>query len=70
LGFVTTTRNLELGAQKQVGVLMKEHYTLLGFPTKTKGLKLGAQPPCIFTPYKKGPPLIEDDETTCREFIC
>ncbi len=49
---------------------MKEHYTLLGFPSKTKGLKLGAQPPCIFTPYKKGPPLIEDDETTCREFIC
>jgi len=34
LGFVTRTGDLEHGAQKQVGMPMKEHQTLLGFTTK------------------------------------
>jgi hypothetical protein len=54
LGFVTRTRDLELGAQKKVGMLMKEHQTLLGFVAKTKGLKLGTRPLHSLTPYKKG----------------
>ncbi len=70
LGYVTRTIDLELGAQKQVGVFMKEHQTLLGFTTKTRGLQLGAQPPHSFTPFKKGPPLVKDDETRGREFLC
>jgi hypothetical protein len=70
LGFVTKTRDLELGAQKQVGVLMKEHQTLLGFTTKTRGLKRGAKPLHRFTLFKKGPPLVKDDETIGREFLC
>jgi len=68
LGSVTRTRDLELGAQ--VRVLMKEHQTLLGFTTKTESLKLGTQPPHSFTPFKKGPPLVKDDETRGREFLC
>jgi len=70
LGSITRIGDFEVGTQKQVGVLMKEHYTLLGFTAKTRGLKLGAQPPHSFTPYKKGPPLVEDDETIGREFLC
>jgi hypothetical protein len=70
LGSVTKIGGLELEAQKQVGLLMKEHQTLLGFTAKTRGFKLGAQPPCSFTPYKKEPPLVEDDETIGREFLC
>jgi hypothetical protein len=62
LGFITRTRYLELEAKKQVGVLMKEHQTLLGIIARTKGFKLKAQPLRNFTPYKKGPPLVKDDE--------
>jgi hypothetical protein len=68
LGSVTRTRDLELGAQ--VRVLMKEHQTLLGFTTKTESFKLGTQPLHSFTPFKRGPPLVKDDETRGREFLC
>jgi hypothetical protein len=37
------------------------------YVTKTRDLELGAQPPCNFTPYKKGPLLVEDDETKSRK---
>jgi hypothetical protein len=70
LGSITKTRDLELEAQKQVGVHMKEHQTLLGITAKTRGLKLGTQPLHNFTPYKKGPPFVKDDETIGREFFC
>jgi hypothetical protein len=42
LGSVTRNGDLELEAQKQFGMLMKEHQTLVGINTKTKGFKLGA----------------------------
>jgi hypothetical protein len=42
LGYVTRNEDLELEAQKQFGMPMKEHQTLLGITTKTKGFKLGA----------------------------
>jgi hypothetical protein len=70
LGSITKTGDLKLGTQKQVGMLMKKHLALLGFTAKIKGFELGAQPSCSFTPYNKGPSLVEDDETIGREFLC
>jgi hypothetical protein len=70
LGFVTRTENLELETHKQFGMPMKEHRTLLSITANTKGFKLGAQPFHGFTPYKKGHPLVKDDETIGREFLC
>jgi hypothetical protein len=70
LGIITKTGNLEFGAQKQVGMPMMEHWALLGFIVKTMNFELGAQPPCSFTPYKKEPPPLKNDETIGREFLC
>jgi hypothetical protein len=70
LGSITKTRDLELGTQKQVGMPMKEYLALLSFIAKIKGFELGAQPPRSFTPYNKGPSLVEDDETIGKEFLC
>jgi hypothetical protein len=49
---------------------MKEHQTFLSITAKIRSLKLGAQSLHSFTPYKKGPILVENDETIGREFLC
>jgi hypothetical protein len=56
-------------SQKQVGVPVKEHQTPLGSVAWTRDLELGAQPPRTLTPYKKGPPPVED-ETKGRKLLC